>query len=324
MRNKKLLLIIATGLFIFGGFIIFIGVTTSLLHADKYEKKHSPTSEWEDKEYRANAEDIHEITTTLTGEAVTIETTNEDAILIKYRDDPTNPIYQITEKNGVLSLTSENNFTTQFLSVPDLAEELAHQKIGYGDTAFTIYVPADYAGSYDIDVVSGSITASDLLSEKDCSFDSVSGDIELKNIQIRKTVDIETVSGNTYIDDSSIEENLNCDSTSGNVIVRNIDVKEDIDFSTVSGYFEGETVSCSSLDIESTSGDTDITGCTIATSIHGDSVSGCFNIKLTDEITNYAVEFDTVSGSSNLQVADGGEKELSFSTTSGDINIYGK
>ncbi|HIR48009.1 MAG TPA: DUF4097 family beta strand repeat protein [Candidatus Caccousia avicola] len=85
----------------------------------------------------------------------------------------------------------------------------------------------------------------------------------------------------------------------------------------------GDNVSVKSFESSSTSGDIEIDAFTVEKEISGDSISGSFDLKLTDSQQNYDIEVDTISGSVNIPMNSKGNggKELEFSTKSGNVNV---
>lgn len=324
MNNKKVLLIIATCLVVFGGIIVGLGVSTVLSHPDKYTTKTKKDLNLEKKEFKINYQNIDEVVADLISEDVDIVLTENKDFIIEYYDDSESPLYKVNTDDNKISIVRTSNSTNSIINIPDIAQEIARWD-DYTETQnVKIYIPSEYEGRYNIQTVSGNISMANVPTKSTLDLDTVSGDISLKEIYCEenaKTV-MDTVSGDIYIEGCGFDNQLNCSTTSGDINITGASVYASCSLSTVSGDCTVKDFKVHTLDINTTSGDTTITTCTPAVYIKGDSVSGDFYLDIQDDINKYSSSFDSVSGECNyVNEVSGKEKSISLSTTSGDAQI---
>ncbi len=138
--------------------------------------------------------------------------------------------------------------------------------------------------------------------------ETASGNVEIKNIEA-DNVDITNVSGRTTITCDQAEE-VSVSSVSGKV--------------NVSGNYR-------ELDTESVSGATEIYADKDVNSIDCDSVSGKIDLSVSEEISGFTANYDTVSGSFDCDfsgmgkvdkfVYGNGKTEINLETVSGSMSI---
>lgn len=323
MKNIVKACIVGGVLVIAGAIITTAGITSSLKNKGSKEEISKNSRNLVEMEYVASETSIEELNLYLVSEDVEIELGNNETIKITYYDDPENSDYIIKENGKKLSMERKSS-SVNINVFTDISEMISTADFDdYEDCKVVVTIPENYAGSYDIGLVSGSIKMSDVPCEKYLNLDTTSGDIDLKNVNCNQTLVIDTKSGTVSLADITVNGNMEFDSTLGNLKLTNVAVKGELSCDTISGEIAGDNVSVKSFESSSTSGDIEIDAFTVEKEISGDSISGSFDLKLTDSQQNYDIEVDTISGSVNIPMNSKGNggKELEFSTRSGNVNV---
>ena len=153
----------------------------------------------------------------------------------------------VENKNGILKIKEKLWFAFLDFSVLFNREEKLQ---------IEILVPKNFGGNIEIDVVSGNITGTSLVTENieidavsakidftdinfgEINIDTISSAVALKNIS-GNVIDITQVSGDSFIALKTLPKEINADTVSGRIDISVYEVKEkkefDIDFDTVSG-----------------------------------------------------------------------------------------
>lgn len=323
MKNIVKACIVGGVLVIAGAIITTAGITSSLKNKGSKEEISKNSRNLVEMEYVASETSIEELNLCLVSEDVEIELGNNETIKITYYDDPENSDYIIKENGKKLSMDRKSS-SVNINVFTDISEMISTADFDdYEDCKVVVTIPENYAGSYDIGLVSGSIKMSDVPCEKYLNLDTTSGDIDLKNVNCNQTLVIDTKSGTVSLADITVNGNMEFDSKLGNLKLTNVAVKGELSCDTISGEIAGDNVSVKSFESSSTSGDIEIDAFTVEKEISGDSISGSFDLKLTDSQQNYDIEVDTISGSVNIPMNSKGNggKELEFSTKSGNVNV---
>ena len=323
MKNIVKACIVGGVLVIAGAIITTAGITSSLKNKGSKEEISKNSRNLVEMEYVASETSIEELNLCLVSEDVEIELGNNETIKITYYDDPENSDYIIKENGKKLSMDRKSS-SVNINVFTDISEMISTADFDdYEDCKVVVTIPENYAGSYDIGLVSGSIKMSDVPCEKYLNLDTTSGDIDLKNVNCNQTLVIDTKSGTVSLADITVNGNMEFDSTLGNLKLTNVAVKGELSCDAISGEIAGDNVSVKSFESSSTSGDIEIDAFTVEKEISGDSISGSFDLKLTDSQQNYDIEVDTISGSVNIPMNSKGNggKELEFSTKSGNDNV---
>lgn len=323
MKNIVKACIVGGVLVIAGAIITTAGITSSLKNKGSKEEISKNSRNLVEMEYVASETSIEELNLCLVSEDVEIELGNNETIKITYYDDPENSDYIIKENGKKLSMDRKSS-SVNINVFTDISEMISTADFDdYEDCKVVVTIPENYAGSYDIGLVSGSIKMSDVPCEKYLNLDTTSGDIDLKNVNCNQTLVIDTKSGTVSLADITVNGNMEFDSKLGNLKLTNVAVKGELSCDAISGEIAGDNVSVKSFESSSTSGDIEIDAFTVEKEISGDSISGSFDLKLTDSQQNYDIEVDTISGSVNIPMNSKGNggKELEFSTKSGNVNV---
>lgn len=323
MKNIVKACIVGGVLVIAGAIITTAGITSSLKNKGSKEEISKNSRNLVEMEYVASETSIEELNLCLVSEDVEIELGNNETIKITYYDDPENSDYIIKENGKKLSMDRKSS-SVNINVFTDISEMISTADFDdYEDCKVVVTIPENYAGSYDIGLVSGSIKMSDVPCEKYLNLDTTSGDIDLKNVNCNQTLVIDTTSGTVSLADITVNGNMEFDSKLGNLKLTNVAVKGELSCDAISGEIAGDNVSVKSFESSSTSGDIEIDAFTVEKEISGYSISGSFDLKLTDSQQNYDIEVDTISGSVNIPMNSKGNggKELEFSTRSGNVNV---
>lgn len=226
---------------------------------------------------------------------------------------------QISSSNGVLKIKWNSDFISfgflqnmeksLTITVPkETAEKL--ENLNCSNTSGDIKAIGFAAKNGDVSSTSGSLTVSDVKGEE-LSFSTVSGSMDLLNIYAEKTLDISTTSGAVKVDHFQTPE-TEVSSVSGKIWMSG-DTNE-LDASSVSASIEAEFLKCpEDASMESVSG---------KLTMELPENDG-FQAKFSSISGKFSSEFPVTgdSGKSGIAIYGSGKAELSFSTTSGKMEI---
>ena len=180
MKNIVKACIVGGVLVIAGAIITTAGITSSLKNKGSKEEISKNSRNLVEMEYVASETSIEELNLCLVSEDVEIELGNNETIKITYYDDPENSDYIIKENGKKLSMDRKSS-SVNINVFTDISEMISTADFDdYEDCKVVVTIPENYAGSYDIGLVSGSIKMSDVPCEKYLNLDTTSGDIDLK------------------------------------------------------------------------------------------------------------------------------------------------
>lgn len=200
----------------------------------------------------------------------------------------------IASSNEIIlpELIAENNNNT-------LSIEVKHKSlmnIGFHSSTIRVhvYIPETYSNDLSVKTISGDIDLGDIENIKNASLQSVSGDIKAESLYTEKTI-LKSTSGSLKVEDFKGE--LDSDTTSGDLYINVNKLDNSINCKSVSGDIKIELSGNAEfyLESKSTSGDID---CEFPISIQG---------KISEKSINGRV--------------GNGENKISASTISGDIKI---
>lgn len=196
----------------------------------------------------------------------------------------------------------------------------------------TVEVPKELAGSLEeltCANTSGKIDASGFTAEKQ-HFSSASGDIFLSDMK-GDSLDISSTSGGLFLESGAFEEKLSASNTSGEMDFTGVKAGK-ADMSTVSGDIS-YSGAANEFNANSVSGGVRGTLSACPEKADLDSVSGSLALAV-PENPGFEVEFSSVSGSfssdfpvtgdtgkSGRALYSSGKSKLSFSTTSGSMEV---
>ena len=144
--------------------------------------------------------------------------------------------------------------------------------------------------------------------------DAASGDVYLSNVTA-KELDVDTASGNAFMTDVKVEGTLNIDSASGDAEISGYAGKADID--TASGGVRATDLTAGDLSIDTSSGD--ISVCGAFKKVEFETASGEIYAELT-EFPEY-IDIDGASGNVTLALPpSGGGFTLDYDSGSGDLD----
>lgn len=322
MKKGAKALVLAGTLIVIGAVFVTIGSAAAFKNRSF---NNSTQKELSEMTYEATSSEINFIDVSLVSEDVKVEQGNSDKIVIKYYDSEKEPDIKITEKNNTLEMTRNNgSFSVDFFSVVDIVNWFSignNNEENLGQTV--VIVPRSFEGKYSIETVSGNLVFAAVPAEETIDLDTTSGDIKIADIDCKSSINADTISGEISIDNVNMEGDLTIGTTSGDIHLNSVKADKEISIDTISGSTYGSDVTTEFVTLNATSGDARITQLTVEKGISGDSVSGEYEIQLTDNMENYNIEVDTVSGEFNIpsKYKGTGEKTMSFSTTSGDVEV---
>ena len=284
MKGITKILIVAGSLVGVGLLISIIGI---LILSIKPKKAMQIKNNMEDMEYTAKHTDTLEtIIVSVAPENIEILPYDGKDIVIQYRDDKDNSMYEIKDSKSTLKF-KRNDFelSVNAFSVFDITKLFSMDDImNDEDLTVKVYIPKDKAFEYQVNTVSGKISMQDVKANDDLIISTTSGEVEVVGVSTTENIDISTVSGNIEIADAVAGHDVSISTTSGEIRVNTLILEKDAEISTISG------------DVE---------------------------IGIGESCDDYSVEISTVSGNINSEKGKDrkANKEISVSTTSADVTV---
>ena len=284
MKGITKILIVAGSLVGVGLLISIIGI---LILSIKPKKAMQIKNNMEDMEYTAKHTDTLEtIIVSVAPENIEILPYDGKDIVIQYRDDKDNSMYEIKDSKSTLKF-KRNDFelSVNAFSVFDITKLFSMDDImNDEDLTVKVYIPKDKAFEYQVNTVSGKISMQDVKANDDLIISTTSGEVEIVGVSTNENIDISTVSGNIEIADAVAGHDVSISTTSGEVRVNMLILEKEAEISTISG------------DVE---------------------------IGIGESSDDYSVEISTVSGNINSEKGKDrkANKEISVSTTSADVTV---
>ena len=284
MKGITKILIVAGSLVGVGLLISIIGI---LILSIKPKKAMQIKNNMEDMEYTAKHTDTLEtIIVSVAPENIEILPGDGDDIVIEYRDDKDNSIYEIKDSKSTLKF-KRNDFelSVNAFSVFDITKLFSMDDImNDEDLTVKVYIPKDKAFEYQVNTVSGKISMQDVKANDDLIISTTSGEVEIVGVSTNESADISTVSGDIEITDVVAGHDVSISTTSGEVRVNMLILEKEAEISTISG------------DVE---------------------------IGIGESSDDYSVEISTISGNTNSEKGKDrkANKEISVSTTSADVTV---
>ena len=284
MKGITKILIVAGSLVGVGLLISIIGI---LILSIKPKKAMQIKNNMEDMEYTAKHTDTFEtIIVSVAPENIEILPYDGKDIVIQYRDDKDNSMYEIKDSKSTLKF-KRNDFelSVNAFSVFDITKLFSMDDImNDEDLTVKVYIPKDKAFEYQVNTVSGKISMQDVKANDDLIISTTSGEVEIVGVSTNESADISTVSGDIEITDVVAGHDVSISTTSGEIRVNTLILEKDAEISTISG------------DVE---------------------------IGIGESCDDYSVEISTVSGNINSEKGKDrkANKEISVSTTSADVTV---
>lgn len=284
MKGITKILIVAGSLVGVGLLISIIGI---LILSIKPKKAMQIKNNMEDMEYTAKHTDTLEtIIVSVAPENIEILPYDGKDIVIQYRDDKDNSMYEIKDSKSTLKF-KRNDFelSVNAFSVFDITKLFSMDDImSDEDLTVKVYIPKDKAFEYQVNTVSGKIRMQDVKANDDLIISTTSGEVEIVGVSTNESADISTVSGDIEITDVVAGHDVSISTTSGEIRVNMLILEKEAEISTISG------------DVE---------------------------IGIGESCDDYSVEISTVSGNINSEKGKDrkANKEISVSTTSADVTV---
>ena len=284
MKGITKILIVAGSLVGVGLLISIIGI---LILSIKPKKAMQIKNNMEDMEYTAKHTDTLEtIIVSVAPENIEILPYDGKDIVIQYRDDKDNSMYEIKDSKSTLKF-KRNDFelSVNAFSVFDITKLFSMDDImNDEDLTVKVYIPKDKAFEYQVNSLSGKIRMQDVKANDDLIISTTSGEVEIVGVSTNESADISTVSGDIEITDVVAGHDVSISTTSGEVRVNMLILEKEAEISTISG------------DVE---------------------------IGIGESSDDYSVEISTISGNTNSEKGKDrkANKEISVSTTSADVTV---
>lgn len=336
MKHIGKALIIAGALSFCG--CVFLGLGTGMLYKERKNAVSRNNTEYEEKQYTTSVNGISTIQTDILWDDAVIEPGEGDQIEIIYYDKIDEPRYQISENGGTLQIIQKPSNSFSFFNIPDL-------RFGWDNEtkeSMTIYVPESYAGTYDLNLSSGTLSVQDLEIKEDLEVYATSGIIKLDNLTCEKDAEVEITSGNVTMENLEVQGELTCRFTSGHISIQELTVEGDmkvrgssgninmediivignLECDLTSGRIVSKTVSAEAVSATASSGTIILDELSVGKGIEASVTSGTVRVSLTDDISNYKINSDVTSGRCNLPESFGnGDKYIEVEVTSGNVDF---
>lgn len=323
MKGITKILIVAGSLVGVGLLISIIGI---LILSIKPKKAMQIKNNMEDMEYTAKHTDTLEtIIVSVAPENIEILPGDGDDIVIQYRDDKDNSMYEIKDSKSTLKF-KRNDFelSVNAFSVFDITKLFSMDDImNDEDLTVKVYIPKDKAFEYQVNTVSGKISMQDVKANDDLIISTTSGEVEVVGVSTTENIDISTVSGNIEIADAVAGHDVSISTTSGSVIQNNVSANDEIGIGTVSSNITSDTLNANTLNASTTAGEIRVNTLILEKDAEISTISGDVEIGIGDSCDDYSVEISTVSGNINSEKGKDrkANKEISVSTTSADVTV---
>lgn len=185
----------------------------------------------------------------------------------------------------------------------------------------TISVPKKLLGPVDASTVSGNINLSNLNLSDALTISTTSGEINLKDVVSNKEISVSSVSGSIKLEKTSTNSDMKLETASGDTKVTSSQVAGNLSCNSISGTINlMDTIMKGNVSLESTSGNIVFINL-IGNDIFIKTISSDVAGKIIGDSNNYSITANTVSGDKNLPRSGNGNQLLNVSTTSGDIDI---
>ena len=230
--------------------------------------------------YEIDYNEVVSVNLSLISTDITIKPTEEELIKVEYYSNYNkNPKIEMVD--NVIRI-DENEFNSACIGFCNIIRKVI------------VYVPSQYAGSFNLVTVSGDINSEIDMSNDHINITTVSGDAKL---DIVNNINITTVSGDIKI--NSVQGKIDVVTTSGDIKINSVQGK---------------------IDVVTTSGDIKIGTLNIDTESEINTISG--DIEIDNNECNCYIDFSTISGDNNIKKSDRkSDLVLKVKTTSGDISV---
>ena len=290
-KYKKIMLITSAAVLAAG--IGFVAAGAALVNFDfKALDRTSYTSKTYECSKEISSVDIHNVT-----DSMTFKKSKDKNIRIEYTDSDSLSYdigleYEDPEKEtGKLTLKINQKKSGPWF------DSLLGFKFHH-DHTFTIYLPEDKYDSIYAESVSGNISNSVRFStDKDCSFKTVSGDINVKDI-VSKTTYCNTTSGDIRLDNCS-SGTVGIHSVSGDAELKYVWAEKKLTIETVSGDVDIDKPISGSIRAKTVSGD--VKG-TVEQPMNYQTHTVSGDVSVPRSKGNYAFDIETVSG--DIEIKD--------------------
>ncbi len=159
-----------------------------------------------------------------------------------------------------------------------------------------VYLPQTYENNLNVNVVSSDIKIDEEMNLDYLNIDTVSGDIDVKNLSLNKA---------------------RFNTTSGEMILSHLNVEQDTYLYTISGDVELKTITSSNIHFNSVSGE--IYGEDINGNVSGSSISG--DITIYENSPEFNINLSSTSGEIIIDLDEESKFNFTIQTISGHISI---
>lgn len=327
-KTVKIVLIVAlclfgVGLLVFFGYSVFTGYKLADVGRANSDAVISEDGSYDiiEKEIKDGRQDI-EIDVSFA--SVSVAPSTDGKIHLTYTE-ANNITFDFQEDFEKISLKQTNSSFSFFGTIANSAKvELLLPEEHAGDldidtaSGYIKVKNISVTGDFEFDSASGSVTVEDCAC-KESDYATASGDIELLNL---KTASIEAAAASGSINIENLKGELPAElaTASGEIRIENAQFSE-LEAASKSGGIKLTEISAKSCFVENTSGICDLDGVD-ARRIRIGTISGGIYGTLAGAPGDYTISTKNISGSNSLLNLGGhGERSLTVTTTSGDIEL---
>ena len=190
--------------------------------------------------YEIDYNEVVSVNLSLISNDITIKLTEEELIKVEYYSNYNkNPKIEMVD--NVIRI-DENEFNSACIGFCNIIRKVI------------VYVPSQYAGSFNLVTVSGDINSEIDMSNDHINITTVSGDAKL---DIVNNINITTVSGDIKI--NSVQGKIDVVTTSGDIKIGTLNIDTESEINTISGDIEIDNNECNCyIDFSTISGDNHI------------------------------------------------------------------
>lgn len=307
-NGKKIVLIIATFLIVFGAFLFLLGFACTgfsfkkAFSKDLVEETYEISQSFENISIDGNTQDIE-----------FIKSTDGVTKVVTYEHKDLN--YSVCVEGNTLKIgyEDERNFVEKYLTSD-----------GFADKYIKVYLANDYYGSLEIDVDTADTDIPKGFTFKNVKIDCSTGDVDFC-ADVIDGVEISISTGDVEIENATLGS-LKINGSTSDIELDNVTVngKIDINVSTGEVLFES-AITAESIDIKARTGKVKCEGVLETNGVKVQTSTGDVTLKLVGETSDYNYSYNTSTGKSNIPAVTNQNpdaKSIYVKTSTGDIDVY--
>ncbi len=287
--------------------IIRVIIVLMLLGAFSYFAQGQ--EEYTEKQYRASG--ITQLVFKDINNAVHVVQSADNQVHITYFDGNKSH-YEITEKNGVLTVTHKSNrewyeiFDFSFLS---------------GGRQVVLALPKSALESIEITTTNGAIKAEEVALGGNLTLGTTNGKITVADLNIAGSLTLRST--NAALAATSVAaRDFSMQSTNGSITVGGLIVNKYASLGSTNGSCKVEMVRAESLGISTTNGKITFTDVQVSKSLICSSTNASITGDVAGKESDFSITSRTTNGKNNLPTGStAGAKQMKITTTNGNISV---